>query len=286
MLYILLFVSVFTDTFKNIYYNHFSNNILQSNSDAILFNAVCGAGAVLFFICTGCGFKISVFSLIAAFVFAAATAAAQYFSLMSMSVGSMSYSVLFTYLGMLIPALFGIIAYKQPVTKLQFIGLLIMLVTLYLGSGIKKGEKINFKWLLFALGSFVMWGLIGVIQQVHQNSEYSDEMTVFLLWSFIFMTVIFGILYVFMPKNEKNFELKSKAAIPSVITGIIIGAVNLINLYLSGKLPSIILFPILNGGVIVLSGAAALIIFKEKLSCKQYLGIFLGIVSVCMLGIS
>ena len=191
MAYVLLFVSVFIDTFKNIYYNHFSNKVLKSNSDAVIFNIVCGIGAAVFFICTGCGFKISSFSLIAALIFAAVTAMAQYFSLMAMSAGSMSYSVLFTYLGMLIPTLFGIVYYRQPVTKMQIVGLLLMIVTLYFGAGIKKGEKFNLKWLLFALGSFVMWGLVGVIQQIHQNSEYAGEMNVFLLWSFIFMTAFF-----------------------------------------------------------------------------------------------
>lgn len=285
MLYLLLFLSVFTDTFKNIYYNHFSNSVLKSNCDAILFNIVCGVGSVVFFLCTGCGLKISAFSMIMALVFAAVTALAQYFSLMAMSAGSMSYSVLFTYLGMLIPTLFGMIAYKQPVSILQTVGLLMMLVTLYLGAGIKKGEKFNLKWFLFALGSFAMWGMVGVIQQIHQNSEYADEMNAFLLWSFIFMTIMFAVIYLIMSKQEKNYHLKSRATIPSLISGVIIGAVNLINLYLSGKLPSIVVFPILNGGVIILSGLAALVLFKEKLSKQQYLGMILGTVSVCLLNL-
>lgn len=284
MLYILLFLSVFTDTFKNIYYNHFSNNMLKSNCDAILFNIVCGIGAAGVLVCTGCGFKISAFSMTAALEFAAVTALAQYFSLMSMSVGPMSYSVLFTYLGMLIPTLFGIIAYKQTVTPMQIAGLLLMLVTLYFSIGIKRGEQLNWKWLLFALGSFIMWGMVGVIQQIHQNSEYAGERNVFLLWSFIFMTLIFAFIYCVMSKKDKNYNLKSKATIPSVISGVIIGAVNLINLYLSGKLPSIVVFPILNGGVIILSGVAAITLFKEKLSRGQYIGLATGVIAICCLG--
>lgn len=285
MLYLLLFLSVFTDTLKNIYYNHFSGNVLKSNCDAILFNIVCGIGSVIFFLCTGCGLKISSYSMIMALAFAAVTALAQYFSLMAMAVGSMSYSVLFTYLGMFIPTLFGIFAYKQSVSILQGIGLFLMLITLHLGADVKKGEKVNLKWLVFAFGSFLMWGLVGIIQQIHQNSEYAGEMNVFLLWTFVFITIIFTVFYLFMPKENKNYKLKSKATLPSILSGVIIGAVNLINLYLSGKLPSIVLFPVLNGGVIILSGLAALILFKEKLSHKQYTGIIMGIVAVCLLNL-
>ena len=160
-----------------------------------------------------------------------------------------------------------------------------MMAALYLSSGIKKGERINLKWLLFALGSFVTWGLVGVIQQIHQNSAKAYEINVFLLWSFLFLTVFFTLIYVFLPKSNRNYRLKSKATFPSLISGVIIGAVNLINLYLSAKLPSIVLFPILNGGVIVLSGLAALLIFKENLSRSEYAGIAIGTLAICLLGI-
>lgn len=285
MNYFLLFLSVFTDTFKNIYYNQFGNKVLKTIRDALMFNAVCGVGAVGFFLCTGCGFKSSAYSLVLALVFAIVTAGAQFFSLMAMFTGSMSFSVLFTYLGMIIPTVFGMIAYRQTPGILQIIGLALMLVTLYLSSGIKKGENLNLKWLFFALGSFVLWGLVGIIQQIHQNSDKADEINVFLLWSFLFLTAIFAVMTLLSPKAGCNYRLKSKSTLPSLISGVIIGAVNLINLYLSGKISSIVLFPILNGGVIVLSGLAALFLFKEKLTRSQYAGIILGTLAICLLGI-
>ena len=281
----LLFGSVLIDTCKNIYYNQFSRRELKTNRDAVLFNAVCGVGAVAFLLCTGCGLKISLFSLGMAFAFAVVTAAAQYCSLMSMSAGSMSYSVLFTYLGMLIPTLFGVVVYGQPVRLQQLVGFLLMLVTLVLGANVKKGEPINRRWLCFALGSFVMWGLVGVIQQIHQKSAHAGERSVFLLWAFIFLTALFAGLVGRMPRGESRYRLKSKATLPSLVSGVLIGAINWINLYLSGRLPSIVLFPILHGGVIVLSGLAARVVFREKLTRSQYAGIAIGIAAICLLGV-
>ena len=285
MNYFLLFVSVFTDTFKNIYYNHFSNGILKSNKDAMLFNAVCGIGSVLFFLCIGCQIKISLFSMSLAVIFAVITASAQYFSIMALATGSMSYSILFTYIGMIIPTIFGILRYHQPINAVQIAGFVLMIVTLYFGAGIKKNENINKKWFLYAMVSFVAWGLVGVVQQIHQNSEFAGEIKGFLLWTFVFLTIIFFGIYALMKKTDDDgYKIKSKTTFPILLSGIIIGAVNLINLDLSAKIPSIILFPILNGGVIVLSGLAALLIFKERLTKQQYLGIILGIISTCLLG--
>lgn len=68
-------------------------------------------------------------------------------------------------------------------------------------------------------------------------------------------------------------------------TGVIIGVTNQVNLWLSGVLPSIVFFPIVNGGVIILSGIAAVVLFREKLTKAQKIGIFTGILSICLLGI-
>ena len=111
ILYLLLFVSVFIDSLKNTYYNYFGKNQLDTPRDSFLFNMVCCVGSVLLFVVMGSPFKISAYSMVSAVVFAAVTVGAQYFSLLAMKLGSMSFSVLFTYISMLIPTIFGVICY-------------------------------------------------------------------------------------------------------------------------------------------------------------------------------
>ncbi|MBQ7573129.1 MAG: hypothetical protein IJT23_02620 [Clostridia bacterium] len=82
----------------------------------------------------------------------------------------MSYSVLFTYLGMVISTGFGIIYYKQPMSIFQTVGFVLMLLTVFLGTDLKKDSQMSVKWLIYALSSFVLWGLVGVIQLIHQSS--------------------------------------------------------------------------------------------------------------------
>lgn len=291
MLYFLLFISVLIDTLKNIYYNYFGKNELDRPKDALLFNTVSCVGSVLFFVVSGAEWKISAYSFWMALVFAAVTAGAQYLALLSMSLGSMSYSVLFTYLSMLIPVVFGVLYYRQTVNLLQVIGLILMLVTFWMSVNMKKDSAVTLKWLFAAFGSFVFWGLVGVCQQLHQNSVYAGELNGFLLWTFILATVMFGILYLFTCKSKKNrteapsYRLLSSATVFAVISGAVVGAVNKINLYLSGKMPSVIFFPIVSGGVIILSGLAAILIFREKLSTRQTVGLIAGLASVLFLGI-
>lgn len=287
MNYLLLFISVFTDTLRNIYNNHFSKEMLDSPKDAVLFNIICGVGAVIFFIASGAEWQISGFSMAIAAIFAAVTAVAQYMLLMAMASGSMSYSVLFTYLGMVIPTFFGIVYYGQPLSVMGIIGLVLMIVTIFLGVDFKTDSQMSPKWLLYAIGNFIMWGIVGICQQIHQNSEFAGEINGFLMYSFIIMTAMYGIIFLIMPKKENHSYgyLKGKTLPIILISGIFLGVINKINLYLSGAMESIIFFPIVNGGVIILSGIAAIAIFREKLNKKQILGIITGIISVCLLGI-
>ena len=53
--------------------------------------------------------------------------------------------------------------------------------------------------------------------------------------------------------------------------------------YLSGVIDSVIFFPVVNGGGLVLTTLASLLIFKERLRGKQWIGILLGIASVLCL---
>lgn len=283
MNYLLLTLSVLLDTFKNSYSNHFSKNLIKTNRDNMLFNAVLSFGAVLFFIFAGASLKISAFSLILALIFALVTLAAQLTLILSLASGPMSYSVLFTYLGgILIPTAYSVILGQKP-SVFQYIGLLFMMITVFTSASLKKEKKITGKWLFFSLTSLVMWGCVGICQQIHQSSQYKDEILGFLFWAFVIMTAIFLSFFLLSKKEDSSYKLISKSSIYILFAGLGTGAINLINLYLSVAMKGIIFFPIVNGGVIILSGLVAILIFKEKLDRNQATGIIAGTVAVVLL---
>lgn len=293
ILYILLFIAVFFDTFKNVYYNYFGKNLLETNRDTVFFNVIGSIGTVAFFAIaiaiSGASFKVSAYTFISALIFAFITTAAQYFCLLSMSLGSMSFSVLFTYLSALIPTVFGCIYRDALPSAVQIAGLVLMVITFILSIDFDEKSGMSIKWLLAVTGSFLGMGLVGVCQTVHQTSKHAGEIHGFLFWAFLFSALLFTLLYIpYSLKSRKNGEKKQYRPIDRVsmiITGIFVGAINLLCLYLSGKLPSVIFFPIVNGGVIILSGLASMFIFKEKLPPKKVAGLIIGIIATCLIGI-
>ena len=70
-----------------------------------------------------------------------------------------------------------------------------------------------------------------------------------------------------------------------ICLGVCVGALNLLNLNLSGKIPSVILFPIYNVGSLLLTTVISSVIYKDKISKRQSVGFVIGIVAILIVGI-
>ena len=58
---------------------------------------------------------------------------------------------------------------------------------------------------------------------------------------------------------------------------------NKLNLYLSGVIDSMLFFPLVNGGNIILATIMSFAVFHEKLSKRQWCGILVGMIAVLLL---
>jgi multidrug transporter EmrE-like cation transporter len=54
---------------------------------------------------------------------------------------------------------------------------------------------------------------------------------------------------------------------------------------LSGRVPSVLLFPLFNGLGIILVCIGSFFAFKEKFTLKMLIGLILGVIGLCMLNV-
>lgn len=218
--------------------------------------------------------------------------------------GSVAMSSLFYSCGFVIPVLFGIVYYKESFNALHVIGI-ILILTSFVFSVEKTQKKINAKWLCFALGGTVFSGLVGVIQKLFATQSTPYSLDLFLSAAFFCIIVVSAIVFFACtrftpaqkPKNksiaEENAALQSQkrksVLFPSFVftsaLGVVMGGINKLNTYLAGILPSVVIFPATNGGVIVVSAVFSAIFFKEKLSKKQILSIIVGFIAILLIAI-
>ena len=155
------------------------------------------------------------------------------------------------------------------------------------------------KWLIAALGGTLFSGLVGVVQKLFGTLANSYSLDLFLFVAFAMIVVLSVSTYCFClvkdklkkDKNEVVVNDKTKkinkltALLFMVLLGVVMGGINKLNTYLAGVLPSIIMFPSTNGGVIVVTAIMSAIIFKEKLSKKQIFSISLGFIAIIIIAI-
>ena len=178
---------------------------------------------------------------------------------------------------------------------MQIIGLVLLFIALYLCVDPKSNMKISKKWIVFCVIFFLCAGASGIILKMYNKSDSSAEMNTMMIITALTAMVSFVIIYVvsglLRVKNNQSFliiEKNKNAFLWSILfiglCGLVSGGYQRLNMYLTGALPSIVFFPTFNGVVIFLSCISGVVLFKEKLSVKQIVGLVLGVICIMLVG--
>lgn len=191
-------------------------------------------------------------------------------------------------MSVIIPIVFSIIQYNEPVYIVKILGIIIAIVSVAL-IVYKKQEahkpKIT-KWLLILpVIIFIGTGIIDALIKYAQQEFVPDNILP------VFSSILFGIAFIigllFLPFQKKNIITFKKYKV--WVFGIMLGAFNYGTIFFiikslnTIKLDSSIIFGLNNLGIVFLSIIIAFLFFKEKLNKINYLGIVTSIISIIML---
>lgn len=203
------------------------------------------------------------------------------------SLGSLAiYSMFMMLGGMLVPFFYGIIFLHEEITVCKILGTLFMSLFIVLQAvwtdDSDEKNRVRNKYMFFALCLiiFILNGSTGVIAKAHQMSSRAiDEISFTIIacgLNFIFSLVL---LVIVLLKNikEKIIEAKAVLRIRPIIIMALIGMSahtgNFLHLKVASNVPASVQFPLVSGGVILISAIASALIFKEKNSFKEWLSV-------------
>ena len=191
-------------------------------------------------------------------------------------------------LSLVIPFVFSIYLYNEPVTLLKILGIIAALLAVYLT--VKPAEKINRvhrkTWvlvlpiLLFA-GSGLLDTLIKYTEERFLNEHNSND---FLITAFTSAGLIGTlILLTGIVTRRRRFDYRA------VLAGMAIGVPNYFSIWClvmvlkkyAGN--SSALIPINNMGIVLFSAVAAWILFREQLSLYNWSGILLSLAAIALI---
>lgn len=250
-------------------------------------NIFCFLSILLIYLFSGAEFSFSVFSVLLGAALAVANILSLEGLLQAQACGSFAYTSVIVALSAIIPSMSGPVLFGEKVTVSQFAGIGLMIICIILSPGNDGGERraVNLKWLLFCTVAFVFSGAVGVVQKIHQNNAaHKAEMPALLLTCFFVSFALSGIrLITERRRMKKSGESLNKLTLAVLlfpaVSGLCFAFPHTINLFLSGRLASVVFFPTINLCPMLLTMLYAVFGFKERLTAKQWAGIAVGILS-------
>ncbi|MBR5307849.1 MAG: EamA family transporter [Clostridia bacterium] len=283
MNYLLLVTSITSMVLNNSLMSRVSKTMLSGRTDVYRYNALSYIICIALFGAMTLGGSISLYTVILGVLFGTVTLLSNFYRTLALAKGPTHITILITTSSMIIPTLSGVVMGLEEFRPLKLVAMAVLIFFIYLSAKKDEGTSIGKGWLLLCMLAFLFQGIIGVIQKIHQSSEHKAELFPFLFVSFT-VSFLFATVMGYTKKTETKFG--AKHFILSAISGICIFTMNVLNLKLSGLLPSQLFFPAVNGTAIIFTSLVAVLLFKEKLSKRQFIGIaggLLSLVAICVL---
>ena len=286
LLVITLAANFLCTVFRNLYCRKVGNKI----ESIFLYSAITGiVCAIILTFFEGFTLDVSTFTWLTAIGFGIVTTTTTIFHLMALSTGPLSLTTVIMSFSMVINALSGAVFWNEKLSFLKIVGIILMFLCFVLTVKTNSSDSlVSVKWSVFAVLCSISNAAIGLLQKTHQSSEYKSELMPFLVISFIASAIIsFVACFVVSKYKHKissntetkahfNMKLVTVLVVVLLVSGVCIALNNVLCLHLSGAMDSAVFFPVNNGASLILSILAGVVLFRERLPLRSWIGVAFG----------
>ena len=187
-------------------------------------------------------------------------------------------------LSVVIPIVFSMIFFNEKANYFHIPGFIFTLFTTFLfyyslrnGSPTKTAKLTDYLYLLFLLMGI---GLNDFCMKIFEQKRPETD-TSFFLFGIFFFAFIYSAIYVFVNKikiERQTLAIGAVLGVPNIFSSFfLLGALT--------QLPAIIVYPVSNIGIILLTTLAAAIIWKERLNPFGKCALISGLVAILLLSV-
>ena len=261
----------------------------KKSGSVVLFNmASCIAWCVSLLILNGFRLHIDKNVLLWGFIYGITQALFILFKSKAMNEGAVSATTLIGNCSLLISVFACLALWDEPISIADIGGLLLLMLGIFLTTYKKANSRFTKKWFFFSLLFLIFGAGVGLVFKAFSKSESPKAADMMIVASFVMIISYFIICFIRRDFKAVAHLIKRPANsffITALIAGALSCAYNRLNIFLSGEMIGAVFFPCFNGGVVVLSTVLGVVLLKEKLTVMQDMGLAIGIIGICIIGI-
>ncbi len=286
-LFIAILCLIFTT--KSFFMSLLSKKHLHNTADSILINGFIFACIALIFVAfvPSAGTPEIIFGI----VMGTLTVLCQISYMTALSVGPLSLTGLVYNLAMLVPIFVSKLRYDEPLSVFRIVGILLSIAALIINTKPSTGGKIPKKWYLFILLAFVFNGLVATTTKIFTNDfvpkgvPFPAETYAYLGCAYITATVLSLVAFLVLRAKGGKPTLRPAPSlfIYAVVVALLLTLFQPIYAYSASIIPGTLLFPVYNGASTLLVTVSGILLFKERLSRRQWIGVATGAVAIVLM---
>lgn len=193
-----------------------------------------------------------------------------------------------TKMSLIIPVSLSVLLHGEQVNALKILGILIALAAVFLASQNSQKSSGKVRSAILPLLVFIGSGAIDAsLKYLSETRVPKNEYPLFSAGIFG-SAAISGVIFASLnyKKSEPSFQFKA------ILGGVVLGVPNYFSIYFLMQalqhqdLSSVTVFTLNNVGVVLCTTLLGLILFKERVSVRNWIGITLAIVSILLVSLS
>src|SRR5690606_30909814 len=192
-----------------------------------------------------------------------------------------------TKMSLAIPVLMGVVLYGDRLSPWQLLGILLALAAVYLASLKEERIKLKFKDLWLPLLVFLGSGIIDTAIKYFEEMHLQDR-EIPLFSAMIFgCAALSGLIFVGALSRKSPPKVRGR----DLIGGVCLGVPNYFSIYFMIQalrweaFNSAAIFTLNNVGIVLLSTLVGILVFKERLSPKNWSGVGLAVVGIILVAL-
>ncbi len=211
----------------------------------------------------------------------------------ALSCGPTSITALIASLASTVPLIVSAVVYNEPMTALNVVGVVLIIITLVMNADIKKDlgaektKNVSKKWFVLTMLAFCANSLGIISQQVYAKSTGAANSSAFIACSSIIASVFaFAVFAVLRLRGQKmSYKLTPSKILPCIAVGAVLGVFQIIHTYSMSVIPGTVLFPTYSAGAAISIALGSTVVFREKLSRSQLISLIVGIVAIVLINV-